>query len=825
MKGLVDVVTSSEISGWLESPLSLDSIDIVLTINGDPSSESAIFSDIQKEDTGDSQLYKCRFSFRMHEGVHQLKSCVVEVRTASGDVIPPGSIMFSPTQPRWKKMWNLHDIDGSVNELISSVSDVDLLQEQIALLSSWFGHALDRTNALRQHAEEKSTNIREMLSSTGHLRGALGHLIGVIQKDYPEITFPVHESASVSVIIPVHNNFALTYNCLKSIRQHMGKSSFEIILVDDLSSDETLLASLIFNGTVRTVRNARNLGFVGTCNAGAAIARGKYLFFLNNDTLVTDDFWLDQLVQTFSEADRAGIVGSRLRFEDGKLQECGGIVWQDGSAWNWGRESDPMSSAFRFRREVDYVSGAALMIPRQLFSELGGFDYHFAPAYYEDTDLCFRVRKAGYRVYVQPGSTITHLEGRSNGTDLTAGLKRYQTINLHKFVERWRSVLASYQPNGQHVDKAVSRYIAKTALFIDDSVLTPDQDAGSNAALQHILSLQRLGYKVVFIPSHNMADIPPYTQRLEWLGIECIYAPQYWSVEDYLRRSKATYDLVYLHRFSNAHKYLSIARTLLPQSKIIYNVADLHSLREEREAQLVRGPASAKKPKTIDPDRELDLTADADVTIVHSSYERDFIGERRPSANVHVIPWSFIAAQEVVGRVERRGIMFVGGFGHSPNVDAVLWYLQNVHPLVTKARPDCVFRIVGSKMPKEFLSFASETIEPVGYVEDVDDLLAHSIASVAPLRFGAGIKGKVLSSFSQGTPCIMSSIAAEGLELTADLSRFVSDDPEQMAAMIIKLIDDSSAWEKCCWAALDLIDELYSPDAIDRLIGSALGSN
>src|ERR1019366_2657285 len=132
-----------------------------------------------------------------------------------------------------------------------------------------------------------------------------------------------------------------------------------------------------------------NQGFVHTCNAGAKLARGRYLFFLNNDTLVRPG-WMDALCDTLESVPNVGIVGSKLLFEDGKVQEVGGIIWRLADGWNWGRGADPADPKFCYLRDCDYVSGAALMLERELFERLGGFDLLYAPGYYEDTDLCFR---------------------------------------------------------------------------------------------------------------------------------------------------------------------------------------------------------------------------------------------------------------------------------------------------------------------------------------------------------------------------------------------------------------------------------------------------
>src|SRR6185312_14383198 len=123
-------------------------------------------------------------------------------------------------------------------------------------------------------------------------------------------------------------------------------------------------------------------------------------------------------------------------------QEAGALVFTDGSGWTTGRFEPRDAAAFRYRRETDYVSGAALMIRRDVFQRIGGFDARYAPAYYEDTDLAFAVRRLGLRVYYEPSSTVIHCEGISAGTDTGNGMKRFQRINQVKFVDKWRAELA-----------------------------------------------------------------------------------------------------------------------------------------------------------------------------------------------------------------------------------------------------------------------------------------------------------------------------------------------------------------------------------------------
>ncbi len=216
------------------------------------------------------------------------------------------------------------------------------------------------------------------------------------RKQFRPLLFPQVDAPDVSIVIPVHNKFDVTYACLAALLFAATKASFEVIVVDDGSSDTTLRLEDIAPGVV-VVRNDPALGFVGACNAGAERARGRYIVFLNNDTEPTAH-WLDELLFAFQSFDGVGLAGARLIYPNGLLQEAGGIVWGSGDPWNYGRGGNPHDPRFSYSRICDYVSGAALMIPAELWKELGGFSRDFMPAYFEDTDLAFKVKEKGLKV-------------------------------------------------------------------------------------------------------------------------------------------------------------------------------------------------------------------------------------------------------------------------------------------------------------------------------------------------------------------------------------------------------------------------------------------
>ena len=253
------------------------------------------------------------------------------------------------------------------------------------------------------------------------------------------LEFPIFDKPTVSIVIPVFNQWNHTISCLQSILANTQNIAYELIIADDGSKDETAnICDHVAN--VKLLRNVRNLQFLKNCNNAARYAAGKYFLFLNNDTNVQDS-WLQHLLELVEGDKTIGIVGPKMVYPDGRLQEAGGIIWRDGAGWNYGWFDDPEKPLYNIMREVDYVSGACLLVRRELWEQAGGFDERFYPAYYEDTDLAFQARALGYRVMYQPKSVVVHFEGISSGISLNSGIKQHQKVNRKKFVEKWKALL------------------------------------------------------------------------------------------------------------------------------------------------------------------------------------------------------------------------------------------------------------------------------------------------------------------------------------------------------------------------------------------------
>ena len=362
------------------------------------------------------------------------------------------------------------------------------------------------------------------------------------EPNWAGVTVPRAAQPLVSIVIPFYGHADVTLRCLRSFSDLPDTTPFELILVDDASPDN---ASALVDSVqgVRLIVCRRTWDTSALATPARETARGKHLLLLNNDTEVRAGF-LDALVRLLDDKS-VGVVGSKLVYPDGRLQEAGGIIFRDGTGWNYGRGESSSRFEYSFVREVDYCSGASLLVRGELWQSLGGFDERYSPAYYEDVDLCFAAREAGYRVLYQPASVVVHHEGVSHGTDTAVGTKRFQEVNRHKFVDKWHDELVAQQPSQRGPAVARDRCRGPRVLVVDHYVPTPDRDAGSLRMFRLLQMLVELGCSVRFLPD-NLAYSNQYSEALTQMGIEVFEGPT--DVLTELRSLGDSLDLVIVSR-------------------------------------------------------------------------------------------------------------------------------------------------------------------------------------------------------------------------------------------------------------------------------------
>jgi GT2 family glycosyltransferase/glycosyltransferase involved in cell wall biosynthesis len=623
----------------------------------------------------------------------------------------------------------------------------------------------------------------------------------------------------VTIVIPVYGQIAYTLNCLDSLFAHASRHTAEILLVDDRSPDATPEMLPRIAG-IRVHQNASNLGFLRSCNAAATLARGRTLLLLNNDTRVLPG-WLDALLDIFATSPNAGLAGSKLLYPDGTLQEAGAIIWRDGSAWNYGRNDDPNRPVYTHARQVDYVSGASIAVPADLWASLGGFDELFLPAYCEDADLALRLRTAGREVWFQPLSRVIHYEGRTSGTDTQSGVKAHQDSNAKKLFLRWRETLATHRANGDAPYFERDRFVRKRALVVDATTPTPKQDAGSVTTTQTLGLFQQLGYKMYYAPQDNFLFDPVHTPALLRMGIECAYSPFEGLFENYIRRYGPLLDVILVYRIPVLEATLPEIRRHAPNVPILFHTMDLHFLRLERQAEL-DGTEESRVAAARAKARELDLIAQVDCTITHSTFERDLLAHEVPVAPVVVWPFMFDFHGTSVGFAARRDFVFLGGYKHPPNIDAAEFFAREVLPLIRAEAPEARFIIAGANPGPEVRALESSHVVVTGLIDDLRDVFDTARVFVCPLRFGAGTKGKISTAMAYGLPVVSTVCGAEGMELVEGEEVLIADTPADLAAACLRAYRNPALWARLSEAGQRLVQEKHSLEMGRRMLAEAI---
>ena len=479
---------------------------------------------------------------------------------------------------------------------------------------------------------------------------------------------------------------------------------------------------------------------------------------------------------------------------------------------------------------MDYISGASIIIRKKLWDKIGGFDESYMPAYYEDADIAFKIRELGYKVVYQPQSIVVHMEGVSHGKSVKKGIKQYQIINLNKFVLKWKNILEN-DHNPFKVDIFLARERSKKRkkiLIIDSLVPTWDQDAGSRTSFHYIKLFLEMGFQVKFIPD-NFARIDPYVAILEQMGVEVLYGKEnMFFLHSWMRNNLKYFHYVYLNRPDVSIKYIKYIKKY-SNAKILYNSVDFHFLREERK-YLLSGDKSCLKRSKQYKKIEFYLFRKADHVMTISEYERSILHDTMPDKKIHVFPTFIYTSDFPQGKLNkkkgyksRKDITFIGGFNHPPNVDAVLWFFEKIFPKLKNELPDLVVNVLGSNPPKEILKLKSNHINVTGYVsdEDLDKYYAKTLVVIVPLRYGAGVKGKVIEAIAHAIPVVTTSIGAEGILNSHDVL-CVKDEPREFVDEIKSIINDEKLWIKYRTVQIDYCQKYLTIQAAKKLFTEIL---
>ncbi|HEY8574109.1 rhamnan synthesis F family protein [Phenylobacterium sp.] len=625
------------------------------------------------------------------------------------------------------------------------------------------------------------------------------------------LTLPTSTTPEVSVLLVLFNQAELTYQCLRSLAFALDRPS-EVIVLDNASSDRTSDLLDRLDG-VRVIRSPENLHFLRGVNLAAGEAKGEALLLLNNDTRVRPGSVAAACSRLEQEPD-LGAVGGKIVLLDGTLQEAGSIIWRDGSAVGHGRGADPWQPDFQFRRDVDYCSAAFLMVRRDLFERLGRFDEAFAPAYYEETDLCMRIRGAGFRVAYDPAIEVLHFEFGSS--ESSAAALELQSRHRDRFVERHRAVLDAEHlpPQAPQLDARIRPPPKRRLLIVEDQVPYRHLGAGYPRANELLHAAHAAGWFVTFYPAfHPDADwttayaaVPPDVEIAAERGRE--------NLAQFMHERVGFYDAAIVSRPHNMEPFARALRQVpqfLTRDRIIYDAEAIFAARDAKGS-----PAAVAA--------ELALARDtAAVFAVNAAEAASF--RAAGCGNVRVLGHGIEAQPSRTGFAPRRDVLFVGALDedNSPNSDSLVFFVGEVMPKLDRLiGTDWVLKVAGRSAAPTVQALASPRVQLLGMVPDLAPLYGKARLFIAPTRFAAGTPMKVHEAAARGLPVVATSLLAGQLGWSDGRELLVADKPADFAGACARLYRDAELWTAIRKQALAAVKRDCSPAAFAAVVRETL---
>ena len=634
------------------------------------------------------------------------------------------------------------------------------------------------------------------------------------------LEFAETDAPLVSIAIVANRGFAATVACLRTIARCSGAVAIEVIVVEDGPGDPELARLRSVPG-LRHHATAEAVGYAAAANQALPLVRGRYVHLLDAATVVQPG-WLDALLAVFAPFPDCGLVGSRVLQADGRQRTVGGIVWADGSRSDAGHLDDPAATAWQHVRDADDVGMSSMLLPFDVLRHLGGLDAGFASVEYAAADLAFRVRALGMRACVQPASIVVRHDAPTPAAAATAFER-----DRAEFTGRWAPLLAREQlPRDAHPVLARERgQLRRSVLVVDQRVPRTDRDAGSRAIWQLMRVLHLQGIAIRFW-AHEAEAEPAYAQLLHTHGIELLSGAGAAPFDEWIAAHGRYIDHVVLSRPMVAAEYIDAVRRHSDASVVFYG-HDVHHLRYVSQARIDPDPdlpGFAHHARVV----EEALWLKSDLVLYPAAGETTHVaqwmrehGAAGRAATVPLFAYEGLSHEVGAGLAHRRNVLFVGGFSHAPNEDAAIWFTTRIWPLVRERHPGYRLCLVGADPGDAVAALARADVLVTGYMPEAELVAYYASArvAVAPLRFGAGMKGKVLEAMRYGVPCVTTSIGAQGFE-AAPLR--VTDDAAEFARHVGDLIGDDAAWLDTAARGIDHLEQRFSVKSVWATLSTAI---
>ncbi|QOL82598.1 glycosyltransferase [Pseudooceanicola spongiae] len=631
------------------------------------------------------------------------------------------------------------------------------------------------------------------------------------------------DTPKVSIALILYNQAELTFHCLQSLHRNAGVP-IEIILLDNGSSDDTGALLDRLDG-VTILRNGENLHFLRGVNRAAQEAHGEHFLLLNNDARVLPGT-IPSAVARLEEDESIGAVGGPIVLLDGSLQEAGSIIFNNGSCLGYGRGRDPGDSEFRFRRDVDYCSGAFLMMRRAVWEELGGFDEAFAPAYYEETDLCMRIREGGRRVVYDPDVKIVHFEFGSSSTSEAALALQRRNVDIFR-TKHAMALAKGHLPVSAAPIRARQRHEGiPRLLVIDDRVPMPHLGSGFPRAARMLNDIGAAGWSVTlystavpFFSCETAYQVIPRTTEL-------LVGGPILPMVDFLRDRIGCYDAILVSRPHNMVRFRQAVAQVPGWERVpvLYDAEAIFAERDAALAQLGGGKDFDYQTALRD---ELAL-AEGTQTVFSVSQAEAAIFGAHGNDDVRVLGHAMKPRPLGAGPEGRRNMLFVGALDddNSPNTDSLIWFINTIMPRIdAELGTDWSLDVAGRSGARDLRGLASDRVRILGKVDDLDPLYAQSRLFIAPTRYAAGIPMKVHEATSVGLPTVATDLLTQQLGWTHGQELLSAADADAFAACCVQLYRDDALWSRLRAGGLAAIERDCDPERFGAVLAGALWDN
>ncbi|QQQ27499.1 glycosyltransferase [Chryseobacterium indoltheticum] len=614
-------------------------------------------------------------------------------------------------------------------------------------------------------------------------------------KSHP-FNFSTDANSEVSIIIHNVNDVKLLLNCLYYIEKFDRNILKEIIVINSKSNDETQ-KYLEKIKRIIIIGHEESIGLTKSINLAIENAKGKFIYLLDSHVLVQENY-LSRLIEVFNTKENVGSVGSKMISIDNTIIEAGNLVFENSEIVELGKSEAIDAPQFNFLRKVDFCAGSLLFRKTKENGDLNLLNENFSSPYFAEADFCLKLKKEENQdIYYHPLSEVVCFDN---------SFKAENNTDRKVFADHWNS----YFINKKYVKSEKINYNAhyKTPnfLFLEENMPKPDQDSGSRRFMEIIKILQRNGHHIVLAVKHfDETKDSDYITYFQNAGVEICRdyvnaQNKIVKVEDQVVNTLSYVDVIWIFRPLGFNHWYNLLKDKISGQKIIYDMVDLHYLRLERENNYI-DVVTKEREKEISFFKEKEYAGMniSDAVISISDEEKNTVSENGVKkdkiftvSNIHKpvenIPLSF---------PEREGLLFIGGYNHLPNIDAVKFLHNQIMPLVWAKNNQIKIFILGPDFPADLKEkYHSDRFQILGYQETVDFWFENSRVFVAPLRYGAGVKGKIGQALEFKLPVITTGIGAEGMSLEDAKTALISDEnPQNFADKILELYDNENLWQ------------------------------